>query len=220
MVEQEQVKPSAPMAFRAHSSYDDEALSRTRRRRYFHCCGSIAALFLILATIVLALLFTVFRIQDPMVRLNSITIQRLQISTKGILRTDVNLTLLADVSVKNPNSATFKFDNGTTMVYYGGRVVGEGIHSRGEAKPRRTLRRNVTVEIDAEKFVADPSFVIDIVGSKELNVSSYTRISGRINIMKIIKRNVLVKFNCSTTFRLAPSGGGFHQEKCDPKLEF
>ncbi|GMJ00306.1 hypothetical protein HRI_003699800 [Hibiscus trionum] len=223
MVEQEQVKPFAPMAFRARSSNDHEALSlelQSKNRRYVHCCGSIAALFLILATVVLALFFTVFRIQDPMVRLNSITIQSLEISNKGILRTDVNVTLLADVSVKNPNAATFRFGNGTTMIYYGGRVVGEGIHSQGEAKPRRTLRRNVTVEINPEKFLADPSFVIDIIGSKELNVSSYTRISGRINIMNIIKRNVLVKFNCSTTFRLALSGGAFHEEKCMPELDF
>ncbi|XP_039052003.1 uncharacterized protein LOC120193619 [Hibiscus syriacus] len=116
--------------------------------------------------------------------------------------------------------STFKFDNGTTMIYYGGRMVGEGIHFKGKAKPKRTLRRNVTVEIDPEKFLADPGFVIEIISSKGLNISSYTRISGRIDIMNIIKRNVLVKFNCSTTFRLAHSGVGFHGDKCKPELDF
>ncbi|KAE8712770.1 Detected protein of unknown function [Hibiscus syriacus] len=223
MVEQEQVKPFAPMAFGAQSSDDDEALSmelQSKKKRYIQCCGCITALLLILATVVLILFFTVFRIQDPMVWLNSITIQSLEISTKGILRTDVNVTLLADVSVENPNAATFKFNNGMTTIYYGGRVVGEGIHFQGKAKPRRTLRKNVTVEIDPEKFLADPSFVIKIMGSKGLNISSYTRISGRIDIMNIIKRNVLVKFNCSTTFRLDHSGVGFHGEKCRPELDF
>ncbi|GMJ06237.1 hypothetical protein like AT2G46150 [Hibiscus trionum] len=220
MAEQQQVKPFAPVLFEARSSDSDEAEPQPKKTTYILCIGCIAALFLVLAVTVLTLSFTVFHIQDPMIRLNSMTIQSLEISSNGILRTDVNVQLLVDVSIKNPNAASFKFDNGTVMVYYGGRVVGEGSHFQGKAKARRTLRRNVTVEIDPEKFLTDPGFVADIIGSKGLNISSYTRISGRINVMNIMKRNVLVKFNCSTTFRLSPSTGGLHGDKCKPELDF
>ncbi|KAE8662044.1 Detected protein of unknown function [Hibiscus syriacus] len=223
MGEPEEVTPFAPIAFGARCSDNEEAFSTdppSKKRTFILCFGSIAAFFLSLAIIVIILSFLVFRVQDPMISLNSVTIQSLEVSTKGILSADVNLTLLADVSVKNPNAVTFKFDNGTMMVYYRGRVVGEGTRFKGKAKPRRTLRRNVTVEIDPENFLTDPDFVTDIIGSKGVNISSYTRISGRINIMNIIKRNVLVKFNCSTTFRLSPTGGGFHGDKCKPELNF
>ncbi|KAE8683872.1 Detected protein of unknown function [Hibiscus syriacus] len=221
--EQEEVKPFAPIAFGDRSSNKDEAFSTeppSRKRTFLLCSGCIAVLFLILAIIVIVLSLTIFRILDPMIRLNSITIQSPEVSTKRILSTGVNLTLLTDVSVKNPNEATFKFDNGTMTVYYRGRVVGEGTRFQGKAKPGSTLRRNVTVEIDPDNFLTDPDFVIDIIGSKGLNISSYTRISGRINIMNIIKRNLLVKFNCSTTFRLSPSGEGFHGDRCKSELGF
>ncbi|XWS61702.1 hypothetical protein CRYUN_Cryun07bG0148600 [Craigia yunnanensis] len=218
MAEHEQVKPLAPVAFQTRSD-DEEALSKQlklKKRKYIQCCGCIAALLLIQAVVVLVLFFTVFRIQDPMIRMNSVTIQRLEFSN-GSLGTDVNVTLLVDVSVKNPNMATFRFNNSTTSIYYGGRVVGEGIHLQGKAKARRTLRRNVTVEIVPEKILAVPSFTSDIT-SGALNISSYTRILGRVKILNIIKKNIVVKFNCSMTYRL--SGGGFHGEMCRPELDF
>ncbi|XWS48869.1 hypothetical protein CRYUN_Cryun13aG0113500 [Craigia yunnanensis] len=219
MAENEQVKPLAPETFQTRSD-DEEALSKQlklKKRKYIQCCGCIAALFLIQAVVVLVLFFTVFRIQDPKIRMNSVTIQRLELLSNGSLRTDVNVTLLADVSVKNPNVATFKFNNSTTLIYYGGMMVGKGIHLQGKAKARRTLRRNVTVEIVTEKILAVPSLMIDIT-SGALNISTYTRISGRVKILNIIKKNVVVKFNCSMTYRL--SGGDFHGERCRPELDF
>lgn len=224
MAEQEQVKPFASPTFggvRSSSSDDDEALSmelRPRKRRYIQFCGCIASLFLILAVVLLVLSFTLFRIGDPLIRLNSVTIQSLDISTNGSSKTSVNLTLLVDVSVKNPNAATFKFDNGSTTIYYGGRVVGEGVHLQEKIKPRRTLRRNVTVEIDPVKFVDVPGFFTDLTVAKRLNVSSHTRISGRVNIMSLVKKQVVVKFNCSMTVSFPTSG--FHGEKCKPELDF
>ncbi|XVE57972.1 hypothetical protein DITRI_Ditri04bG0132300 [Diplodiscus trichospermus] len=218
MAEHEQVKPLAPAAFQTRSD-DEEALStelNLKKRKYIQCCGCITALLLIQAVVILVLFFTVFRIHDPKIRMNSVTIQRLELLPNGSLRIDVNVTLLADVSVKNPNVATFKFNNSTTLVYYGGRVVGEGIHLQGKAKARRTLRRNVTVEILPEELLAVPSLTKDIA-SGAFNISSYTRISGRVKILNIIKKNVVVKFNCSMTYRL--SGGEFHGETCRPELD-
>ncbi|XVF13050.1 hypothetical protein REPUB_Repub08aG0174300 [Reevesia pubescens] len=221
MAEQEQIKPLAPVAFQTPSD-DEKALSKQmklEKRIYIQCCGCIAALSLILAVVVLILFFTVFRIHDPKIRVNSVTIQRLELLVlpNRTLRTDVNVTLLVDVSVKNPNVATFKFNNSTTLIYYAGRVVGEGNHLQGKAKARRTLRRNVTVEIVPDKILAVPSLMTDL-GSGALNISSYTRISGRVKIINIIKKNVVVKFNCTMNYRL--SGGDFHGEKCKPELDF
>ncbi|XP_040940176.1 uncharacterized protein [Gossypium hirsutum] len=197
MAEREQVKPFASATLggvrSSSSSDDDEALSmemQLRKRRYIQCCGCIAALFLILAVVVLVLSFTVFRIGDPLIRLNSLTIQSLDISTNGSLKTRVNLTLLVDVSVKNPNAATFKFDNCSTTIYYGGRVVGEGVHFQEKIKPRRTLRRNVTVAIDPVKFVEVPGFITDLMVAKRLNIPqqwlSRREVQARTRFLKFI----------------------------------
>ncbi|PPS16259.1 hypothetical protein GOBAR_AA04317 [Gossypium barbadense] len=198
MVEQEQVKPLVPAAFRD----EEEALStqlNLRKRRYVQCCGCIAALSLILA-----------------IKINSVTIQRLEL-INGSLRNDVNVTLLADVSVTNPNVATFKFSNSTTLIYYGGRVIGGAIHLQGQAKARRTLQRNVTVELDPEKIEAVPSFRSDL-NSGAFSISSYSTISGRVKILKIVRKRVVVRLNCTTTYRI--SGRQFIGESCRPELDF
>ncbi|KAE8694623.1 hypothetical protein F3Y22_tig00110777pilonHSYRG00132 [Hibiscus syriacus] len=218
MAEHEQVKPLAPATFQARSD-DREVLSTQSNRRkkiYIQCCGCMAALSLILAVVIIVLFFTVFHIHDPRIKMNSVTIQRLEL-VNGTLRPDVNVTLLADVSFKNRNVATFKFNNSTTLVYYGGTVIGEAVHLRGEAKARRTLRRNVTVELVPEKIMGVPSFMSD-VNSGALNISSYSWISGRVKIMKIIKKNVVVRLNCTMTFRI--SRGEFVGETCRPELDF
>ncbi|XVF52996.1 hypothetical protein PTKIN_Ptkin05aG0062800 [Pterospermum kingtungense] len=221
MAEQEQIKPLASVASQAGSDVDEEALSRQlnlKQRKYIQCCGCISAILLIQAVVVLVLFFTVFRIQDPMIRLNAITIQNPESLTIENFRRGVNVTLLADVSVKNPNAAAFKFHNSTTVIYYRGRVVGEGSNLQGKAKARRTLRRNVTVEIVPEKIMGVSSLESDIITYRALNISSYTRISGRVKIMNIVKKKVVVEFNCSMTYRIL--NGEFHGNMCRPELHF
>ncbi|OMP06105.1 Late embryogenesis abundant protein, LEA-14 [Corchorus olitorius] len=220
MGDREQVKPLAPAAFQSRSD-DEEALSKQfklKNKKYvIQCCGCVAALVLILAVVILVLFFTVFRIHDPKIRFNSATIlQPPAFFPNGSLRTDVNVTLFADVSVKNPNAASFKFNNSTTLIYYGGKVVGEGVHLQGKAEARRTLRRNVTVNIIPEKVLEVPNAVADFA-SGALNISGYSRISGRVKILNIIKKNVVVKFNCSMTYRILTQD--FVGEKCRPELE-
>ncbi|XVE64763.1 hypothetical protein DITRI_Ditri07aG0127900 [Diplodiscus trichospermus] len=217
MAEQEQVKPLAPVAFQPRSDNDEEAMSmqlKLTKRKYIQCCGCISALFLILAMVVLVLSFTVFYIHDPKIWVNSVTIQGLEYSPNGSLMNDTKVTFIADVSLKNPNAATFKFNNSTTLIYYRGTVIGQGSHLQGTAKAKHTLRRNVTVEIAPGKIMAVSSAMSDIISGK-LNISSYTKISGRVKIINIIKKNVEVKFNCTMTYSLFDRG--FQGQRCRPE---
>ncbi|KAF2313393.1 hypothetical protein GH714_010740 [Hevea brasiliensis] len=136
----EQAKPLAPSAFQSLSD-EEEALStqlKLHQRKCIKCCGCFIAFLLILAVTVLVLFFTVFHIKDPVVRMNTLTLDLeplLLPNGSFSSRTDTNVTLLADISVKNPNFASFKFNNGTTTVLYGGTVVGEArTHQR---RPRQ-----------------------------------------------------------------------------------
>ncbi|CAK7335619.1 unnamed protein product [Dovyalis caffra] len=180
MAETEQAKPLAPAAFQIRS--DEEEIrskqSKTRRRNCIKCCGCITAIFLILATTIVVLVLTVFDVKDPVINMNKLVVLRLELAN-GTLRTDVNVTLLADVSVKNPNAASFKFNNGTTTVYYGGKMVGEANTPPGKAKARRTLHMNVTVDLIPEKLLAVGSLMSDISSAGALTMSSNTIIGGK-----------------------------------------
>ncbi|KAI9174796.1 hypothetical protein LWI28_022837 [Acer negundo] len=202
MSENDQVKP---LGAAHHPDYhlrsDHEAMSAQsnlrRKKLYIQCCGCLTVLLLI-PVVVIIVLFTVFHVKNPGIRMNSVSIQRqLEVIDGG-----QNMTLLVDVQMKNPNYASFKFGNATTVVYYDGVAVGEGRIPAGMAKARRTLRMNVTVDIVPEKVLMVQRLRSDNMSSETLNFSSYTRIVGKVKMLKIIKKNVVVVLNCSFTYNV------------------
>lgn len=108
---------------------------------------------------------------------------------------------MVGVSVRNPNIATFKYSKATTDISYDGDVIGEGEIPPGEAKAKDTMKMNVTVEIEPEKIDDDTlSSLMKGLNFGALNISSYMEVPGRVKIFGIIKKNLVVKMNCSFTY--------------------
>lgn len=216
MSEKEQDKPLAPAASRPRSDEDLEALSREpkfRQGRYISCCGCVTAILLILSVIILILAFTVFHIRDPMIKMNSLALQKV-VLVNGALPEDANITVIADVSVKNPNAVSFTYDNSTSTISYRGTVVGETKIPSGKAKAKHTLRMNLTIHIVADKVLAVPGLSSDWT-SGALTLNSYTKLSGRVKILNIIKRNVVVETNCTIHYNVK---SGAIQDECNPRV--
>uniref|UniRef100_M1DFQ6 Plant cell wall protein SlTFR88 n=2 Tax=Solanum TaxID=4107 RepID=M1DFQ6_SOLTU len=170
---------------------------KQRRRRCIKCCGCCIATILLLVVIMLVLGFTVFRVHEPSIRMNSVKIDGINyLNTSTTLQPNVNLTVSVDLSVKNRNSMSFKFNEATTSLFYDDVAIGEALTPPGTTKARRTLRMNVTVEIMVEKILRIPRLGSDLK-SGELPVSTYTIINGRINMLNIIKKNIEVEMNCN-----------------------
>lgn len=218
MSEKEQVKPLAPASWRIHSdeveTFSDES-SRLRQRKLVICCGCTTAVLLIIAVIVIVLCFTVLHVKEPKIHMNDIFIQRLELEDNGNPRTDVNITLLADVSVKNPNVASYRFKNTTTLIYYGGAEVGEGTNPAGIAKASRTLRMNMTVDVIPAKIVAVPGF---LTSGGALTFETYTKIDGKVKIASLVKKNVEVKLNCTVSFNI--TSREIKGQHCKQKVSF
>ncbi|XP_030530418.1 uncharacterized protein LOC115740907 [Rhodamnia argentea] len=219
MAEKEQARPLAPASYITRSD-EDQALSdhfRLRRPSCLKCCGIAAALFLILAVVALVLVFTVFHVEDPIVRMNRVQIPQLaQLVSNGTALSGANITAVADVSVKNPNAASFRYGNSTTELYYGGEVVGEGRIPAGKAAARRTQRVNVTVEVVPARIAKAPRLSSDLAAGN-LTMESYTRIDGRVKILKIIRKHVVVRLNCTIAYVIA---SGEMKEECQRRVSF
>ncbi|XP_030955725.1 late embryogenesis abundant protein At1g64065-like [Quercus lobata] len=215
MAEREQIKPLAPTGYQTSSSDEEKFLPKHLKyhhRKCIKCFGCFTALLLIIAVIMLVLAFTVFHIRDPMVRMNGLTLTNLNLSNET-LRQDFNVTLIADVSVKNPNAATFRYDNSTTTIYYHDAVVGEARIPSGKAKARRTVRMNMTVDIIASKVLAVQN-ISSVLISGQLNVSSYTKITGRVKVLNIVNKHVVVTMNCTVTYNFLSQG--IQYQDCHP----
>ncbi|XP_044492557.1 uncharacterized protein LOC123216225 [Mangifera indica] len=216
MVEREQVWPLARGNDRLSSDSGEAAstVKKVRHRACVKCCGYVIALVLILAVVMVILILTVFRVKEPKIKLNGFTVTQLQLISGTIPKPGVNMSFIADISVKNPNVASFRYSNTTTSLYYHGLLVGEARGPPGTTKAGRTLRMNVTVDIITDRLLSSPNLQSDY-GAGLFPVDSYSRVGGRVNILNVFKRHVTVTMNCSTTFNI--SSQRIHEQKCKRK---
>ena len=167
---------------------------------------------MILGIILLVLALTVFKVKDPRLTLNRLVFSEFDYGLfnrpDSILT--VNATLIADISIKNPNAASFRFQNSSTMFYYNGTKIGVANAPNGNARAHRTVRFNATVDVFAEKVAAivvansNETFGSIFRNSVRFNLSSFTEVNGRINLWGLYRKNLDVKMNCTLTLEYPP----------------
>ncbi|KAI3796593.1 hypothetical protein L1987_39271 [Smallanthus sonchifolius] len=215
-MEKEQVRPLAPTTDhqRSNSSDEEAALKKTtHRRKYIKWCGCLVAVIIV---VVVTLIFTVFKIKEPEIKMNGVMVDNLGFINGAIPGPGTNMSLTADISVKNPNYSSFRYKNTTTSLYYHGAVIGEVRGPPGHSKARRTTRMNVTLNIDVGSLLKDPNLQNDL-GTGSLTMSSYTIVGGSIKILTIIKRSVTVRMNC--TMKVNIYSRAIKEQKCKKKVQ-
>ncbi|XAR54009.1 hypothetical protein NMG60_11028985 [Bertholletia excelsa] len=214
----EQVRPLAPGAFRSSSDGGEAAkyVAKLRQQRWIKCCGCAAVLLLIQIVVVIVLIFTVFRVKDPVIKMNSVKIDHLELVNGTTPKPGTNMSLTADVSVKNPNAASFRYGNTTTALYYHGVMVGEARSPAGSSRARRTTRMNISVDIITDRMLDNPNLQGEIK-SGLLTMSSFTKVGGRVKMLGIIKKHVVVRMNCTMSFNI--SSQLIQDQKCKRKVK-
>lgn len=169
---------------------------------------------LITSVLAIILSFTVFHIEDPIVEINVVQVTELELMYSTIPpKPGTNTSLKADVSVRNPNMLLLIYDNTTTTFYYHDIVVGEAHGPGGRAKPRRTARMNITVDLSMDRLISYPNVNQD-VSSGLLTMSSISRITGGgVELFKGFKKGInILSMNCTITFNI--SSQGIEEQKC------
>uniref|UniRef100_A0A803M325 Water stress and hypersensitive response domain-containing protein n=1 Tax=Chenopodium quinoa TaxID=63459 RepID=A0A803M325_CHEQI len=142
----------------------------------------------------------VFKVKDPIMTLNKISLTNN--GSNLAIQPGSNISMTADVSVKNLNRDTFRFSNTTTSIYYKGIMVGEAHGPPGRARGRHTLRMNITVEIITERMFKASSLARDL-SSGMLIMDTYSRVPGRTKVLIIDFKNVVVEMNCTVSFNIS-----------------
>lgn len=110
------------------------------------------------------------------------------------------MSLVVDISVKNPNVASFKYSDAVTRVYQEGTVVGEARNPSGKIKAKSKVLLNVSIDVSVRRTG----------GMMKMGIN--TRIDGRVKIMGVIKKSVVPKMNCSMRFDVLTKA--FQEERC------
>nr|GMC97706.1 Harpin-induced 1, putative [Ipomoea batatas] len=148
----------------------------SRKRRTV--CLVVGALILLLVIIIIILAFTVFKAKKPVTTVDSVSLADLDL-TFDILRLAVrlNLTLDADVSVRNPNHVGFKYENSSVLLKYRGEDVGDAPIPAGKIGAGQTVPMNISLTIMADRLLTNNQLFTD-VRAGTIPLSTFTRISG------------------------------------------
>ncbi|XP_027337806.1 uncharacterized protein LOC113851503 [Abrus precatorius] len=218
MAEKDQVRPLAPSIDRPSSDEDDTTSHRRTLgcRKFIKWCACPLSFLLLLAIIIIVLIFTVFHVKDPVIKMNGVKITKFGLANTLTPKPGANMSMVADVSVKNPNVASFMYSNTTTSLYYHGIMVGEARGPPGRAKARRTVRMNLTINVITDRILSSPDFGSDLV-SGVLTMNSFSSVPGHVKILSLFNKHVVVKMNCTTTFNISTQA--IEDQSCKRKVK-
>ncbi|KAJ4962275.1 hypothetical protein NE237_022214 [Protea cynaroides] len=171
-------------------------------------------LFVFLLLMILGL--TIFKGKEPTITVDSVTVKNLQYSLEPPpkIKAYLNATLLLDMSVYNPNKASFKYGNSSANIDYNGELVGEAMIPAGDIPSDGTVEIITTVTIMADRLLSDSNFYSDMVyGSIPFSV--YTRISGKVKIL-IFKKHIDTHTSCYIALNIRT--GNVTDTQCSSKV--
>ncbi|KAF8376760.1 hypothetical protein HHK36_031570 [Tetracentron sinense] len=198
----QQVYPLAPANVHARSDVESATFQseELRRKKKIKCFAYIAAFVVFQTIIILVFALTVMRIKTPDVKLGTVTVTTLNVGTAA--SPSFSMRLIAEVTVKNKNFGHYKFDQSTATFSYGGVMVGNALIPEGRAKARKTRRMTIAVDVNSTGLSGNSNLSNEISRGM-LTLSSHTKLSGKVTLMKLMKKRKTAEMNCTMTINVA-----------------
>ncbi|XP_074566398.1 uncharacterized protein LOC141823018 [Curcuma longa] len=220
----------------AHPSLDQEAAAACRwrsahylrrRRCAFWCFGCFGAAVIVLGITALVLALTLFKVKDPEFTINSLSLAGSHFAVaNGAVDDDVlsvflfNFTFEADVSLKNPNVASFRFGSTATTFFYEETAVGVAYAPAGEVGADRTVRMTVRVDVMTNPVARRMNVTAEkLVTGVEVELKSLTEVQGRMKVWGMYKRDLDVKVSCDITLQVSMAYQGIKNTRCSAAVE-
>ncbi|KAL6972016.1 hypothetical protein U1Q18_031699 [Sarracenia purpurea var. burkii] len=100
--------------------------------------------------IILIFVLTFMRVRNPKVRLSSVAVENLSVNSSAS-SPSFSMKLNAQVTVKNTNFGSFKFDAAAATIFYRDSIVGVAVIDKARAKARSTKKLDFTVTVSSKK---------------------------------------------------------------------
>ncbi|KAK9276910.1 hypothetical protein L1049_006447 [Liquidambar formosana] len=187
-----------------HTRSDEESATlqskEFRRKRRIRIAAYIVAFAVFQSIIIAIFAVTVMKYRTPKFRLGKITVETLV--SNPAPSPSFNTRFVAQVTVKNTNFGPYKFDNSTATFTYGGMTVGQVVIPKGKAGLRSTKKIDVTVDLNSDALASTSSLGSDI-SSGILKLSTQAKLSGKVELMFVMKKKKSAQMNCTLTFDLS-----------------
>ncbi|XP_050377319.1 late embryogenesis abundant protein At1g64065-like [Argentina anserina] len=165
-------------------------------------CLGYVAIFIVFQIIVITIFaLTVMKVKGPKVRFQTpITVSN--INSGSSTSASFSADLVTKFAVKNTNFGHFKYPNSTVSILYEGQVIGSAVVPSQKAKARSTRRTDITISIDSSKLSGTTNLP-SAINAGAIPLTSESTLKGKVELIKIIKKNKSGKMSCTMTLNLA-----------------
>ncbi|KAG6633997.1 late embryogenesis abundant protein At1g64065-like [Carya illinoinensis] len=169
-----------------------------RRKKRIKCIVSC-----IISQIIQTLIFTliVMRVRTPKVRLGTVTFPNLVTGTQLIPYFD--LTMMAQIKVKNRNFGPYKFESTNATFSFQGVTVGHVLIPEGKAGFLSTEKVSVTLNMSSNALPRFNGSLGSELGAGVLTLNGQAKLSGKVTLMLIIKKKKSAQMNCTLAINLS-----------------
>ncbi|XP_062026958.1 late embryogenesis abundant protein At1g64065-like [Rosa rugosa] len=165
-------------------------------------CLAYVAIFIVFQIIVITIFaLTVMKIKGPKVRFQTVTASNFNSGSSS--SPSFSADLVTKFAVKNTNFGHFKYPNSTVSILYDGQVIGSADVPSQKAKARSTRRTDITISISSDKLTAGTTNLTSAINAGVVNLTSESTLKGKVELMKIIKKNKSGKMSCTMSLNLS-----------------
>lgn len=168
------------------SEYEEK---RRKRRMWV----TLLSLLLVIIILVVILALTVFKARDPRVTINTIDLETLSLGADSL-----NMSLLLDLTVYNPNRASFKYSESLTRLFYYGDLVGQGVIPAGNIQSKGDEYLSVLLFVEAARVLVNENLPGNIASGR-LPVVATTGLSGIVTVLGVFKHHAVTSSVCDIT---------------------
>ncbi|XP_059627412.1 late embryogenesis abundant protein At1g64065-like [Cornus florida] len=177
---------------------DEEAQSKELKRQKRKKLILYIAAFVVFQTIVIVIFsLTVMKVKTPKFRVRAASFETFSVSASSF-----DMRMNARLGVKNTNFGPYKFDNSTITFFYRGAEVGNAFVPKATAKFLSTKRFNVTINLSSTNLLTNSELGSDF-NSGILPLSSTSRLTGKVELMLVMKKKKAVNMNCTMEVSIA-----------------
>ncbi|KAL6972006.1 hypothetical protein U1Q18_031689 [Sarracenia purpurea var. burkii] len=196
MAEKEQ-QEYHPATVNGYHRSDEEAAGvpsdELRRQKRKKCIIYIIAFAIFQIAVITLFSVTVMKVKNPKFRVRSATFGTFDVQTAN---PSFNLMMNVEVGVKNTNFGPYKFDNSTIYFYYQDTEVGSAIIPNSKANFKSTKKLTVSVDLTSVNLATNSGLGTQLA-SGILPLTSRARLTGKVELMLIMKKKKSVDMDCS-----------------------
>ncbi|XP_068309406.1 late embryogenesis abundant protein At1g64065-like [Pyrus communis] len=186
------------MAWKQNDAESLQSADELKRQKRIKLAIYIGIFIVFQIIVITAMSLTVMKVKTPKLRLGNINVQELN-STPTTPSFDTKFT--TQIRVKNTNFGPYKFDEGTVTFLYQGATVGQVSIPKSKAGMLSTKKFDVEVSLSSSALSS--SNIGNELSSGVLTLNGAARLTGKVELMFIMKKKKASTMNCTIAFALS-----------------